>query len=343
MATLGDIALEEPSTITARLAAARVTRNSTVQSQELMCIADPDSTTALAIAKVTDAVTLPSTTMGIAVRLAGGPSSAADVAIRAVLSSTNADNRVTVYQSTAGDLNVTVAGYSTTVNVSSLGGAVIVRSSKADHLASVYQSTQSELRATVYQSTAADLNVKLSSNSSAADYIPVRLVDSSGTGFLTPGNEYTAGSSYSSHAGPTVAYDNSSNNTYRTVGLSTPLPVQLRAGANNYNSLYSTVVSTASSAFYQLVSSVAAVRPCVYAYSVTSTAVANVLVEFMSGTVTAVWHTEVGTGSSGVSGANLAVAPPGRLFQSTAVALPINVRLGSTAVEVKLSVAWFTE
>ena len=90
-------------------------------------------------------------------------------------------------------------------------------------------------------------------------------------------------------------------------------------------------------------SSVAAVSPCVYSYSVTSTAVNPCLVEFISDTVTTVWHTEVGSGSSGVSGANLAVAPPGRLFKSTAAAIPIRVRLNSTGVEVKISVAWFTE
>jgi hypothetical protein len=212
---------------------------------------------------------------------------------------------------------------------------------------------------TIAQSTATDLLARVNqgvgnssvgdrwrvnvANSSAADFVAVRLVDSSGTGFLTPGNEYTDASTFSSFAGPTLTYDNSSNNTYRAVGIAQPFPVQLRPGINNYNSQYSTIASTASSAFYTLISSVASVRPCVYAYSVTSTAVAACLVEFVSGTVTAVWHTEVGSGSSGVTGANLAVAPPGRLFQSTATALPLLVRLGSTGVEVKFSMAWFTE
>jgi hypothetical protein len=61
------------------------------------------------------------------------------------------DFRAAVYQSTAGDLNVTVAGYvapSTTVQVSSLGGAVNMRSSAANALVSVYQSTAADLNVT---------------------------------------------------------------------------------------------------------------------------------------------------------------------------------------------------
>jgi hypothetical protein len=72
--------------------------------------------------------------------------------------SSKADALVTVYQSSAADLNVTVAGYSTIVAVSSLAGAVICRSSKADALVTVYQSTATDLLATVSQGGTWNIN-----------------------------------------------------------------------------------------------------------------------------------------------------------------------------------------
>ena len=265
MATIGDIGLAEPtasaagSTITARLAAVQITRNSTVQSQEILCIGDPDSTTSSAIAKVSNAV-IPSTGWGLGVRVIGGASSGVDFPVRVI------------------------------------------------------------------------------GNSTASDYVPVRLVDSSGTGFLAPGNEYTAGSTYSSHAGPTLAYDNSSNNTYRTVGLSTPLPIQMRRPGRL--SKYSTVVSTASTAFYPVVSTLTAA--CVVrAYSITSTAVAALAVTFHDSTTNQpIWGLQLGSGSSGVTGANLAM--PDGIFQ-TASTGPLNVRLGTTGVEVVFAIAYHEE
>lgn len=68
MATLKDLGLQEPSTITKNLAVVEVSRNSTNQYQEIMCIGSPNSTTALAIAEVmgTDPH---STTVGMAVKV----------------------------------------------------------------------------------------------------------------------------------------------------------------------------------------------------------------------------------------------------------------------------------
>lgn len=180
MANFDEIGLSEPSTITKKLAAISIDRNSTTQFQEVMSIGSPNSTTKLAVAEVLG--TAPqSTVVGLAVRVVSGPSTATDLAVRALLPSTVGDNRVTVYQSsaadmnvtvagyvapstlitirqsTAADLNVTVAGYSTTVNISSLAGPVIVRSSAANALVSVYQSTAADLNVTVagYSTTVA--------------------------------------------------------------------------------------------------------------------------------------------------------------------------------------------
>ena len=82
-----------------------------------------------------------STRWALNVRIASGPSSLVDLAVRAVLPSTAADNPVTV------------AGYSTTVNVSSLAGPVIVRSSAADFVGTVHNSTIGDLLASVQQNS----------------------------------------------------------------------------------------------------------------------------------------------------------------------------------------------
>lgn len=206
----------------------------------------------------------------------------------------------------------------------------------------IAQSTATDLLARVNQgvgnSSAADRWRVNAANSSAVDFTPVRLVDSSGTGFLTPGNEYTAGSTYSSHAGPTLAYDNSSNNTYRTVGVSTPLPVQARRPGRG--SQYSTVVSSAATSFYTVVSS-AATAAVVRGYSITSTAAAAIVVTFHDSTNnTPLWGLQLGSQSSGVTGANLAL--PDGLFAGTA-GNPITVRVTSTGVEVVVSVSYHGE
>jgi hypothetical protein len=184
MANFDEIGLSEPSTITKKLAAISIDRNSTTQFQEVMSIGSPNSTTKLAVAEVLG--TAPqSTVVGLAVRVVSGPSTATDLAVRALLPSTVGDNRVTVYQSTQGDLrasvyqptaadlNVTVAGYvapSTTITIR--------------------QSTATDLLARVSQgpgiSTLADRWLVNVANSSAADFVGARLVDSSGTGFHGP-------------------------------------------------------------------------------------------------------------------------------------------------------------
>src|SRR3990167_6046318 len=215
MATFSNIDVEEPSTVTFTVAAVSVTRNSSAELQEILTLGDAETTNGLA--RVLNAAPV-STEFALAVRIAGGPSSVADLAVRAVLPSTAADNLVRpiapstygdggifrVAQSTAGDLNVTVAGYSTivaasltsplstaapatdasglvvrqvgystTVNISSLGGAVVVRSSAADALVTAHGNQ--------------------SSNSSV--YLPVRLTN--GTAFLQTGADYTHGSTVS--------------------------------------------------------------------------------------------------------------------------------------------------
>jgi hypothetical protein len=107
-------------------------------------------------------------------------------------------------------------------------------------------------------------------------------------------------------------------------------------------------VSTASSAVYALVSSAASTRFAVYAYSITSTASGLITVDFMSsgagnggGSTGNIWSLDLGSQSSGITGANLAVSPPAWLFRTSA-SEPLNMRLSSTNVQVRVSLSWFT-
>jgi hypothetical protein len=220
MATIDGLGLQEPSTITKSLAVIPITRNSSVTYQEIMTIGSPNSTGTLALAEVLGSAPA-STVVGLAVRQVGP---------------------VTIQQSTAGDLNVTVANLSTT--------ATVRQSSAADLQATITPAAGSTFRtqpgSTAWASSAgfhfdssgalqvtgatASTGVtvnRLIGNSSAADSVPVRIVNSSGDGFLAPGNEYTHGSTYSSLTGPALTFDNGSNATMRMVGVLNPLPTQL--------------------------------------------------------------------------------------------------------------------
>ena len=194
MAVFSNIGLQEPSTITGRVATVSINRGSTAEQQEILVLGDPE--TSNAIARVLNAAPA-STDWGVVVRPVGASttvnvSSVAGVVavaqdstvwavqsaqagawtVRATLSSTSADNPVTASQagawtvratlsstsadnpvsaaqagtwdvrnvssvagkvavvnSSAADLNVTVAGYSTIAAISSVAGIVAVRPS----------------------------------------------------------------------------------------------------------------------------------------------------------------------------------------------------------------------
>ena len=281
-----DIGLSQPaaSTTTMKIGTVVVDRNSTSQHQELLTIADPQTTNALA--RVIDGV--PSTEFGLV-------------------------TRGRVYQSTAADLNATIVFasttgiVSTTVAVSSLAGTV---------------------------------QVHTLGNSTAADYIPVRIVDSSGTGFLTPSIDYTDGSTVSTLVGSGIVYGNSSNDTMRLVKVDQPFPVQLRTGTLTINSTTKVITSTHSTAVYELISSAAApTRHKVFAFHVTSTHTNPSTMVFMSSAQHDLWHVGFGSGSSGITGANLAVTPPAWLFASQANAA-LNVRIeGGNSTAASTTVA----
>lgn len=135
-----------------------------------------------------------------------------------------------------------------------------------------------------------------------------------------------------------------------SVDSSQYLPVRLTNGSAfttvDLPSIQSTTVtlnSSASTALYALVSSAAGVRHKVFAYHVTSTATAATKLVFQSSNGGAVkFHVGFGSGSSGVTGANLAVSPPAWLF-ATAANEALNATISSTGVNVDVSISYFTE
>ena len=227
---------------------------------------------------------------------------------------------------------------------------------------------------TVRQSTAGDLKVQVepgagslpikAGDQTAGQYLPVRIVDSSGTGFAGFGLDYTDGSTTSTLAAAGFAFNNSSANTMRLVGSTTPLPtytadstgraVPVSTSSTTANNIgmniwaqlpacQSTtilVLTQTAGGSTTLISSVAAKQHRVYAFSVTSTLIATSSATFAS-SANDRWGLLVGTGSSGVSGGNLAVSPPGFLF-TTETASALTFVTSSTGL-YRVSVSFFTE
>lgn len=206
MASYKNIDGEESGTVTFTVAAVELTRNSSAELQEILCVGDPDISTN--VGRVTS-VPPDSTMAGVGVRIISGPSSLADFPVRVIFPSTATNNPVSLPNTQ-------------TINV---------RSSAANALVSVYQSTAADLNVTVAgyvaPSTTVTVNGNASSNSSL--YLPVRLTN--GTAFLTAGADYTDGSTASNIAGPTLLFDNGTNATMRVVSLTNGLPVNVVAGA----------------------------------------------------------------------------------------------------------------
>jgi hypothetical protein len=184
-------------------------------------------------------------------------------------------------------------------------------------------------------------------SSAATVAFPVRIVDSSGTGFAALGLDYPDGSTTSTLAAGGLSYNNGSNTTMRIVGVAQPLPVQIRTGTLAFASTTAFVTSTASTAVYELVSSVAGLTHKVYAVHLTSTHVLPSTGIFMSSLVGDIWGGGFGSGSSGMSGFNVAVSPPAFLFKTRASeALNIRLEQASSAASTTLarvSISYFTE
>lgn len=293
MASYADIGLSQPaaSTITMKVATVTLNRNSTVTHQEILTVGDAESS--IGLMRVLAAPPA-STEYGAVVRIASGPSSAADF--------TGRMNQGVGNSSAADRWNV-ISAPASTVWASSAGfhfdssGALQVTGASASTVVTV---------------------ARMVGNSSASDFMPVRIVDSSGTGFAAFGNDYTDGSTVSVFTAPGLTYNNGSNATMRLVGVSQPLPIQ-NIITQTRNSTRILVLIDSPGGSTTLVSSVASQKHKVYAYLVTSTVSAFSSVAFCSSaTGKEKWGMTIGSGSSGITGANLAVPPPGSIFETNA-------------------------
>lgn len=318
----GTIGLAEPSTITKSLRTVTQDIAGTGDvHQEVMTLGGANST--LEIARV-QATAPASTAMGVVVRIAGGPSSAVDLQARV---------NQGIGNSSAGDRWSVIAAPASTLWASSAG----FHFDSSGYL----QVTQAGAPSTVITIA------RMVGNSSAVDSMPVRIVDSSGTGFALLGTDYTDASTTSTLVAPSLTYNNGTNNTMRLVGTLQPLPVQLRTGTLSYESTTAFVTSTHSTAVYALVSSVAASVHKVYAIHVTSTHTRPSTIVFMSSLVGDIWAGCFGSGSSGVTGFNMAVTPPAFLFKTRA-SEALNVRIEeqssvTSTTLARVSFSYFTE
>lgn len=185
MATIGDIGLAEPSTLTKRLAAVEIERNSTVQSQEILVLGSPNSTGVLALAEVMGSAPA-STVMGLAVRQVGPVTFG---------QSTAADALVTVYQSSAAALQMTatlassansVLARVTTSSGGGIEGSTILPQTAGLlglHVRPVFGAPLTVAQSTVGQTTA----TVLISSATTRPYVSAYVVTSTEAGPITGG------------------------------------------------------------------------------------------------------------------------------------------------------------
>ena len=377
---LSNIGLAEPSTVTARIASVTHDRGSTTEHQEILVLGGQSSS--LAIAQVL-AATPASTEFGLVVREAAPTTIVAvsSLAGAVIVRSSAADALGTVYQSTytalnglmrladrdastnvAAVLNATPASTAyalairevaptTTVQVSSVAGAVIARSSAASFLASVYQSTAADLNVTVagystittvstgsvrvHQSTAADLNVTVAGYST---------IVSVSTGSVRVHQSTAADLQLTARVNTSSGGGVEGSTTAPAVGV---IGLHVRQVFPTLLSTTTLITSTHSTAVYALVSSAAGLRHKVYAYFVGSTHTNPSTAIFMSSLAIDRWHVNFGSGSSGITAANLALTPPGFLFATDSQnALNVRIEGGSSVtstVLARFSIGYFTE
>jgi len=306
--------------------------------------------------------TAPSTTVAVS-SLAGA----------VIVRSSRADLLATVYQSSAADLNVTVAGYSTTVNVSSVAGVVAV-SPVSTASVRVHQSTAADLHATIHQgSTAFTVQVSTGAVSVSTGSITIHQGSTNFSVQVSTGAVSVSTGSITIHQGSTnfsvqvstgaVSVSTGSVTVHQG---STNFSVQSRMHTSSGGAIEGSTATPSTNVIglhvrqvmpgrqstsilvnigsaggsTSLVSSAAGVLTRVYAFSVMSTVVAISSCAFLSGSNER-WGLILGSGSSGITGANLAVPPPGSLFE-TAVATALNFSASSSGL-YRVSISYWQE
>lgn len=267
--------------------------------------------------------------------------------------STNVANVTnTTPASTAYALAVRQVGHSTTVNVSSLAGAVIVRSSAADFGATVTQaSTAWAVQLSAYSTTVnvSSLAGKVTVDQNSTVW-PVQVSSVAGK-VLVDQNSTVWPVQVSSVAGIVTVNNNDGSGNALASAVAAPSTgargLVVRPVINGINSTTVLITSTHSTALYSLISSVAGARHKCFAYFVGSTHTSPSTLVFVSSNAIDRWAVNFGSGSSGVTGANLALSPPAWLFHTDAGnALNVRIEGGSSAtstVVARISLSWFSE
>jgi len=322
MATFSHISGAEPSTITFKARTIAITQNSSVMQQEIISLGDPDTSNAVA----------------------------------AILNTAPA--------STAWGLATRPVGYSTTVQVSSVGGIVQIQGNSTVVFAAglissavpagnssgltvrpVWSSTNTDQPVSAAQSgtwTVSQSNFSTTVQvSSVAGTVKV---DQVSTTWAVQMTQYSTTMQVSS-VGGIVTIQGNSTVSIGTNLQSTSAPssgssgLVVRQVIDNILTFAST--SALASTTVEVQSSGANLRTYVTAYSITSTNQTPAHWGFFSSNGALLWPITLAALSSGVAGANLAVAPPGYLFRTNASdALNFKTN-GSTVAGVQLGVSYF--
>jgi len=257
---------------------------------------------ALNLGGLQSTVAPPSGSSGLIVRIASGPSSAADLQMRPVFSSTNTDNPVrAVLSSSSADNPVRCFGPASTTWASSAG---------------FHFDSSGALNVTIVNGSATDNDTGALAGGKTS--LAITMAQTFGWDGTTNWMKVQASS-----ASPS----------------SNAVALNVRPVLNAVTNYCNSTVGSASTAT-TIVSSAATTCPYVYALSLMSTELTSINVAFMDG-ATQKWVGKVQAPSSGISGFNLAVSPPAYLFKgSTGAPLTFNIS-GSTIVGMSLSVAYW--
>ena len=364
-----------PSTITFRVGTATIDRGSTTEHQEILVVGDPISS--LAQARVMDAVPA-STDWGVITRLVGYSTVVQVSSVGGVVAVTQnstvwavqaAPITISTPTSTAApasnDTGVVVrqVGYSTTAQVSSVGGVVAVTQNSTTWAVQVGAMTiGGPISTAAPASNDTGVVVRQVGYSTVAQVSSVGgvvAVSPNSTVWAVQVAGYSTTAQVSSVAGVVLVSQNSTvwqtqaavrTSSGGSVEGSTASPAQgvlglhVRTALSSLQSTTVQVTSSNSTAVYSLISSAAGLKQKVYAYFIGSTTTVPSTLIFMSSLTIDRWAVMFGSGSSGVTGANLSVTPPAFLFESDAAnAVTCRVESGSTGQVTRLGLSWFAE
>lgn len=334
MATHDDVGLSQPvaSTITKRLDAISLDNNSTTVLREVMVIGSPETTNALTAVL---AAAPKSTDWGLAVRVVSGPSTAADAVIRVnqgVGISTVAD----AWKVGPSDTNwASSAGFHFTAS----SGALKIGGNQSSN-SSVY------LGVRITNGTAFTDATPYYTHGSTGDFTGSTIASQpnllrSGAAAYASTDHFVAQWGSSLGAAFTTPVDTGGAALWSSIVVpSTASAVSVRQ-AQALVSNYAVSSAFQSSTEHNVVSSNAATRPFIFAYSLTSTIGSQITIGFYDG-ATLKWPVTL---SSAFGGANLAVTPPGYLFAGTvgsSLSIHANVAALGGSSGVTVAVSYYT-